>query len=117
MENESDGADASDIRDVSFQSNDSTRIDKGTFIQLNCTHLVTESKDFLLQVNVDGQLFHVIKQQLICDLHYSLLVKQGFVIGISSKKMGFLQPDNQKCKWDVHRLMNIYLFLYNFYLE
>ena len=24
---------------------------------------------------------------------------------------------NNKCKWDVHRLINIYLFLYHFYLQ
>ena len=103
MGNESDGADVSDIHDVSFQSNDSTLVDvsqtRGTFIQLNCNHLVTESKDFLLQVDIDGQLIQVIKHQSISHNHYSLLVKQGFVFGISSKKKGFLQPDSKLILW------------------
>lgn len=100
---EEEGADASDIHDVSFESNDSTLVDvsqtKGIFIQLNCNHSVTESKDFLLQLNIDVQLIQVIKKQSISDFHYSLLVKQGFVIGISSQKMGFLQPDSKLLLW------------------
>jgi hypothetical protein len=60
MEDDPEGADASDIHDVSFESNDSTLVDvsqtKGIFIQLNCNHSVTESKDFLLQLNIDGHL-------------------------------------------------------------
>ena len=103
MEDESDGADVSDIHDVSFQSNDSTLVDvsqtNGTFIQLSCNHLVTKSKGFLLQVNIDGQLIQVIKHQSISHFHYSQLVQLGFVIGIQSRKKGFLQPDSCLLLW------------------
>ena len=34
MEDDHEGADASDIHDVSFASNDSTLVDEGKFIQL-----------------------------------------------------------------------------------
>jgi hypothetical protein len=99
MKDESEGADASDIHDVSFQSNDSTLVDEGKFIELDCNHLVNHLQDFLLQLNIDAQLIQVFKKQSISDFHYSLLVKQGFVIGISSKKMGFLQPDSKLLLW------------------
>jgi serine/threonine protein kinase len=88
---------------VSFQSNDSTLVDvsqtNGTFIQLSCNHLVTKSKGFLLQVNIDGQLIQVIKHQSISHFHYSQLVQLGFVIGIQSRKKGFLQPDSCLLLW------------------
>ena len=71
MEDESDGADVSDIHDVSFQSNDSTLVGEGKLIQLYCNHLANNLQD------LDPPVINIYK--IGRDLDCELLLAKNYI--------------------------------------